>query len=160
MDAKNAERAQQAQLRTSWSAKGGQGGGHSGSRDVRHSLKRGYCRLPVEAAGSEQDSRQQEETATRGKFISQRIAVFACRRTSVRRNRHPKRQPLLPTFGFARAAGPNHWPKERSARKSAVRPERKNKECGAVSDRQGVTPPCGGRGIRPCRGRWARSRRS
>ncbi len=88
--------------------------------------------MPVEAAGSEQGSRQQEETATRGKFISQRIAVFACRRTSVRRNRRLKRQPLFPTFGFACAAGPNHWPKERSAGKperkerSAVRPKQPN----------------------------------
>ncbi len=26
---------------------------------------------------------------------------------------------LLPMFGFARAAGPNHWPKERSARNTS-----------------------------------------
>ncbi len=30
---------------------------------------------------------------------------------------------LLPLFGFARAAGPNHWPKERSAVRTKVRPK-------------------------------------
>ncbi len=94
--------------------------------------------MPVEAAGSEQGSRQQEETATRGKFISQRTAVSACRRTSVRHNRRRKRQPLLPMFGFARAAGPNHWPKERSAVKPKCQAHKKS----AVPAKHGKKSAC------------------
>ncbi len=33
---------------------------------------------------------------------------------------------LLPLFGFARAAGPNHWPKERSAVGTNVKPNVKS----------------------------------
>ncbi len=48
----------------------------------RIAAKERSVRMPVEAAGSERGSRQQEETATRGEFIHLRAAVFACRRTT------------------------------------------------------------------------------
>ncbi len=72
----------------------------------------------------EQGSRRGEKArADAGELVHRRMTGVSRAARPCRAHFH--RQPLLPMVGFARAAGPDHWPKERST----VQPERKRRKC-------------------------------
>ncbi len=84
------------------------------------SLKTGYYRVPVEGRREQGSRRGEKARADAGELVHQRMTEVS--RTARRSRAFLHRQPLLPMFGFARAAGPDHGPKERSA----VRPKERS----------------------------------
>ena len=114
-------------------------GGAMGNRGLSYTSRH---RLLSGAGGGlrKRSSRREEKAqADAGELVHQRMTGVS--RAALRSRAHLCRQPLFPTFGFARAAGPDHGPKERSAGKptcrmrSAVKHSAKFESL-AVSDRK------------------------
>ncbi len=75
--------------------------------------KEGFIRVAAEADANKVRGEERKRGQTRGTCSPAEARGFS---GTLHSRAHLHRQPLLPMFGFARAAGPNHWPKERSAR--------------------------------------------